>query len=182
MGEAEAALKKLKSSSFDGVFIKQENTESSKIISADEGNDKKRRKIEPSSAPPPPSASQVIARELERHKKTVKSKKAAGTPSNQGTPAYSPSNSPVNSPSPSPTSEEGKNLIVNPKGLLSDEDVIKLLKSSSQNFTVKEIVAHFKSNLLQNSKNKDQIREIMRRILNHDKTTGKVSLKKEYLQ
>lgn len=62
-----------------------------------------------------------------------------------------------------------------------DEDVIKLLKSSNQTFTVKEIVAHFKSNLLQKSRNKDQIREIMRRVLNHDKATGKVSLKKEYM-
>lgn len=110
MGEAEAALKKLKSSGSAEVFIKQENAESSKSISADEGSDKKRRKIEPSAAaPPPPSASQVIARELEKHKKTAKIKKASGTPSKQGTPAYSPSNSPVNSPSPSP-SEDGKNI------------------------------------------------------------------------
>lgn len=59
--------------------------------------------------------------------------------------------------------------------------MIKLLKSSTQAFTVKEIVAHFKSNLLQNTKNKDMIRDIMRRVLNHDKATGKVTLKKEYL-
>jgi predicted Zn-ribbon and HTH transcriptional regulator len=62
-----------------------------------------------------------------------------------------------------------------------DEDVVRLLKSSTQPLTVKEIVAHFKSNILQNTNNKDQIRDIMRRVLNHDKSTGKVTLKKDYL-
>jgi hypothetical protein len=108
MGEAEVALKKLKSFVSE-VGIKQEPFDSSTETFGDEGSDKKRRKIEPV-APPPPSASQVIARELEKHKKT-KSKKTAGTTSNQGTPAYSPSNSPVNSPSPTPSSEEGNLLL-----------------------------------------------------------------------
>ena len=112
MGEAEAALRKLKSSSSYSsnsldVAIKQEKVDSNHTISSDEGSEKKRRKIETSSTPPPPSASKVIARELEKQKKLSKNKKAAGTPSNQGTLAYSPSNSPANSPSPAPMSEEG---------------------------------------------------------------------------
>ena len=78
-------------------------------------------------------------------------------------------------------SEEGNWIYFYILGLLVDEDVLKLLKGSSVAFTVKEIVGHFKSNILQNTKNKDQIRDIMRRVLNHDKSTGKVSLKKEYL-
>ena len=77
----------------------------------------------------------------------------------------------------SPESSHSSNI----KGLLMDEDVVRLLKSSTQPLTVKEIVAHFKSNILQNTNNKDQIRDIMRRVLNHDKSTGKVTLKKDYL-
>ena len=107
MGEAEAALKKLKSSFSGEMLIKQEYTESAKnSISSDEGNMKKRRKID-STLPPPPTASQVIARELEKHKKTSKSKKTPGTPSSHAALAYSPTNSPLNSPSPTPSSEEG---------------------------------------------------------------------------
>ena len=65
--------------------------------------------------------------------------------------------------------------------LLKDEEVIKLLKSRAQPFTVKEIIAHFKAKLVQNPKNKDVIRGIMKRVLEHDKATGHVSLKKEFI-
>lgn len=61
-----------------------------------------------------------------------------------------------------------------------DDDVIRILKSRSGPITVKEIVAQLKSFLVSDSRNKDRIRGIIKKVLNHDKASGCVTLKKEY--
>jgi hypothetical protein len=65
-------------------------------------------------------------------------------------------------------------------GILTENDVIRVLKSRSGPTTVKEIVAQLKSFLVSDQRNKDKIRGIIKKVLNHDKASGSVTLKKEY--
>ncbi|KAH9252750.1 hypothetical protein BASA81_009259 [Batrachochytrium salamandrivorans] len=65
--------------------------------------------------------------------------------------------------------------------LLTDEDIIRVIKAKNGAvITVKEIVAQVRHFLQSNPANKDLLRQIMRRVIVHDKETGVVTLKDQY--
>ncbi|KAJ3288109.1 hypothetical protein HK104_008329 [Borealophlyctis nickersoniae] len=91
-----------------------------------------------------------------------------GTPSTKtGTPISSTKiGTPVSNPS-------------SPAPLLKDEDVIEFLKSRGGSLKVKDIITNFRTFLTRNPANKNRIREIMKRVGNHDKETGVIVLKEK---
>ena len=95
----------------------------------------------------------------------------------------------ANSASPPPTSgpetpKVGSPLPIAPESddLLNDRDIIRFMNETPGQVTVKQVVGSMKAFLAKNASNKDRLRKIMKKVLNHDKESGIVTLKDEYVK
>ncbi|KAK5668476.1 transcription factor IIF subunit tfg1 [Batrachochytrium dendrobatidis] len=69
----------------------------------------------------------------------------------------------------------------NTGAVLTEEHIIRVIQAKKgAPITVKDIVAHVRNFLQSNPTNKDLLRQIMRRVVVHDKETGIVTLKDEF--
>ena len=132
-----------------------------------EENPRKRAKTD--GLPPPPSAAKVV-RELEKQRKTARQSSASPPPNQIRVASASP---PPRTPLPIVVEET-------PQGLITENDLIQFMKNTTCPVTVKQVVTGIKPLLAKDTRNPDRLRVIVKKILNHEKGTGIVTLKSEY--
>lgn len=122
-----------------------------------------------SDLPPPPSAAQVV-RNLDKQRRRL---------SNTASPiGRLRSISPQPATSISPIAQASSRNPSDPH-LICEADLISYMNSSSR-VTVKLVVAAMKPILAKDPRNKEMLRTLMKRCLNHDLATAQVTLKEEF--
>lgn len=144
----------------------------------------------PDIPPPPPSAAEIVAKQKEedRQRRLAKRLASATSPtlsskSGSSPRVVSPALSKASSPqltAPSPSLSSGSTSPATRTGsdadLLTDNDILELFNSSEPPTSVKDIVNALKDRITRDKRNKDRIRDILKRLCSV--SNGVITLKK----